>query len=129
MTRWSALSLALSLALLPVSAPAQEILPPGESPEEGEVEEGFDLIEEGSRLLLRGLVDQIEPLMDDLATEMEPKLRAFAQDFMPLMEEFSDMIGDLDNYHAPEKLPNGDIILRRKTPLSPDALEDDEVDI
>jgi hypothetical protein len=129
MTRWPAVSLALSLALLPVSAPAQEIFPPDDSPEEGEVEEGFDLIEEGSKLLLRGLVDQIEPFMDDLATEMEPKLRAFANDFMPLMEEFSDMIGDLNNYYPPEKLPNGDIILRRKTPLSPDAPDEDEVDI
>jgi hypothetical protein len=26
------------------------------------------------------------------------------------------MIGDLRNYHPPEKLPNGDIIIRRKTP-------------
>ncbi len=93
------------------------------------MEEGVDLIEEGAKLLLRGLTEQIEPLMDDLATEMEPKLRAFAEDFMPMLEEFSEMIGDLDMYHPPEKLPNGDIILRRKTPLEVPVPEEGEVEL
>ncbi|SNT19106.1 hypothetical protein [Tropicimonas sediminicola] len=124
MTRVNRLALVLSLALAPFGAAAQDA-----PAADGEVEEGFSLIEEGAKLLLRGLTDEIEPLMEDLATEMEPKLRAFAEDFMPMLDEFSDLIGDLDMYHPPEKMPNGDIILRRKTPQEVPPAEDGEVDI
>ncbi|MFD0980180.1 hypothetical protein [Tropicimonas aquimaris] len=124
MIRICRLALVLSLSLAPFGATAQDA-----PAEDGEFKEGFSLIEEGAKLLLRGLTDEIEPLMEDLATEMEPKLRAFAEDFMPMLDEFSDLIGDLDMYHPPEKLPNGDIILRRKTPLEVPPAEDVEVDI
>lgn len=120
----SALLVSLALAFLPGGSLAQDA-----PSEDREIKEGFDLIEEGAKLLLRGLTDEIEPLMEDLAIEMEPKLRAFAEDLMPMLEEFSDLIGDLDLYHPPEKLPNGDIILRRKTPLEVPRSEEDEVDI
>lgn len=117
-------ALALCLALAPLGAAAQDA-----PAEDREINEGFNLIEEGAKLLLRGLTNEIEPFMEDLATEMEPKLRAFAEDLMPMLEEFSELIGDLDLYHPPEKLPNGDIILRRKTPLEVPPAEQDEVDI
>ena len=58
------------------------------------VDEGFSLLREGARIL-----------MESMLKEMEPALR-----------ELGGMIGDLRNYHPPEKLPNGDIIIRRKTP-------------
>lgn len=48
--------------------------------------------------LLRGLTDQIEPVMRDLAAK-----------FYGII----DQIDDLDNYSSPEILPNGDIIIRR----------------
>ncbi len=113
--------LATALAVLPVAASAQE----------GEVGEGFSLIEEGAKLLLKGLADEMQPMMEDLATEMEPKLRAFAEEMAPMLEKFHTLVDDLDAYHAPERLPNGDIILRRKVPLEPGETpeEDDEVDI
>ncbi len=76
------------------------------------VDEGFSLLREGARILMESMLDQMEPalrdMQDDLGTalkEMEPQLRALGA-----------MIGDLRNYHAPERLPNGDIIIRRKTP-------------
>ncbi len=59
-----------------------------------QLEEGFGLLEEGARTLLRGLLDQFEPTLRD----------------------FADQIDDLGAYHAPEMLPNGDILLRRKQP-------------
>jgi hypothetical protein len=61
----------------------------------GDMEEGFSLLEEGTRLLLRGLM-----------SEMEPALR-----------ELQGALRNLDAYHPPEILPNGDIIIRRKAPL------------
>ena len=63
-------------------------------------------VEEERVPLPRGL----ENLLADLFSEVEPRLR-----------ELRDAIGNLDDYEAPEMLPNGDIIIRRKTPLDPDA--------
>jgi hypothetical protein len=38
----------------------------------------------------------------------------------PLMNDLRALIDDLNAYHAPEMLPNGDIILRRKIPFVPE---------
>ena len=101
----SAFCIALCLAVTP--AVAQE--------ESSDLEEGFSLFEEGAKLIMRGMMEEMKPalnqLQDDLGlalTEMEPALRELAR-----------MIGDVKNYHAPEMLPNGDIIIRRKAPLPP----------
>ena len=100
---FACLGLALSLAL---PASAQEEAP---ADDEGPVSEGMRLFEEGTRLLLRGLMDEIGPAMEGLR----------------------GVLDDLDAYHPPEVLPNGDIILRRKVPLepSPDGTGDVEVEI
>lgn len=87
----SALALALVLAVA-LPAAAQTPAPEGE-----EYGEGLGLIEEGARIILRRLLADMEPMMRDLA----------------------GMIDDLSAYHPPERLPNGDIIIRRKTPVGP----------
>jgi len=100
------IALPLVLAMgLPVVA--QDSPPPADP----EIEEGFSLMEEGAKLLLRGLMSEVEPALKDMEqalTEMEPALK-----------ELLAMIDDIRNYDAPEMLPNGDIIIRRKTPLTP----------
>jgi len=53
---------------------------------------------------------------------------------MPLLSELGAMIDDLNAYHPPEILPNGDIILRRRVPLDPDAPDEtaedgDQIDL
>jgi hypothetical protein len=100
------------LSLAAVSAAAQESPPaPPEIVPEEEMGEGLDLMEEGAKLLLRGLMSEMEPAIDEMGkalTEMEPAVT-----------ELMRMIGDFRNYHAPEMLENGDIIIRRKTPLVP----------
>ena len=85
----------LPLALILASSAAAE------TEAEGGLRDGFGLIQEGTRLLLRGLMDEIEPGL----------------------RELQDRIGDLSTYHPPEVLPNGDILLRRKVPLDPEAPE------
>ena len=49
--------------------------------------------------------------------------QAFLQDWMtqlkPMLESLREKVDDLSNYEAPEVLPNGDIIIRRK-PDAPD---------
>ena len=42
--------------------------------------------------------------------------------------DLMDKLEDLDAYHLPEVLPNGDIIIRRKVPLIPEK-EEGEVEI
>jgi hypothetical protein len=37
------------------------------------------------------------------------------------------MMGNIDEYHAPERLPNGDIILRHKTPAELKSPSDTEL--
>ena len=75
---------------------------------DGESGPGHDLMEQGTRLLLRGLINRIEP-----------DLRALAEDMGPALRQWQGLIGSLNQYHAPEVLPNGDIILRRKEPPVP----------
>ena len=82
----------IALALL-LSAPAA-------TAEEGGPREGLGLIEEGTRQLLRDLLSEVEPGLRDLR----------------------ERFGDLSAYHAPEVLPNGDILIRRRS--APDPLED-----
>ncbi len=77
-----------------------------------EAERGFSLIEEGAKILLEQFFQKAEPAMKD----MQEGLAQLMQDYGPILRDLAEMAGDLHNYHAPEKLPNGDIILRRKTP-------------
>ncbi|MBM9595764.1 AAA+ family ATPase [Roseitranquillus sediminis] len=71
--------------------------------EDGEVERGFDLLSRGAETLLRGLLGEMEPALQQLR----------------------ELAGDLDAYEAPEMLPNGDIIIRRKTPLPDDEVPEE----
>ena len=69
--------------------------------------EGRDLMSEALRLFMRGLLEEMEPAIND----------------------FSALLDNLDAYHAPEVLPNGDIIIRRKTPLKPEENDTDEIEL
>jgi hypothetical protein len=40
-----------------------------------------------------------------------------------------DALGNLNAYHAPEILPNGDIIIRRKTPAELVTPNEDDIEI
>jgi hypothetical protein len=67
--------------------------------------QGRDLMGEALRLFMKGLMAEMEPALDDLG----------------------DLLDNLDAYHPPEVLPNGDIIIRRKQPV--EAEEDGEVEL
>ena len=64
------------------------------------------LIERGMRMMVDGLIDEMAPALDQLRS----------------------LTDRLDAYEAPEVLPNGDIIIRRKTPLSPEETPDAPLD-
>ncbi|NNE87939.1 MAG: hypothetical protein HKN27_07665 [Silicimonas sp.] len=65
-------------------------------------EQGIDLMSEALKLFMRGLMQEMEPAMEGM----------------------EGLLDDLSAYHPPEILPNGDIIIRRKTPVERDP--DDE---
>lgn len=108
-----------ALLLFLTAATAQEAAPP---PETGEVEDGFSLIEEGTKLILRGLLDRVEPTLKDMGEDLD----SLMAEMEPALRDLAGLIGDIRNYHPPEMLPNGDIILRRKVPLDPEAAPEGE---
>ncbi|MGI9393074.1 MAG: hypothetical protein ACR2OY_00370 [Boseongicola sp.] len=69
---------------------------------------GRDLMSEALRLFMRGLMEEMEPAFDDL----------------------NNLLNNIDVYHPPEMLPNGDIIIRRRTPMeqNPEG-EDGEIEL
>ena len=68
-----------------------------------------------------------------LADSMRQLFEGFQEDVSPMMEDLAEQLKGLSQYHPPEVLPNGDIIIRRKPPeeLTPDAPldEDGAIDI
>ena len=106
-----ALTLVIGLAVTPALA---------QDTPESESEEGFSLMEEGARMLMRGLMAEMEPAITDLREGLEdmgPAFEEFAQTVGPAFSDLLNQVDDFRNYEAPEFLPNGDIIVRRK----PDA--------
>jgi hypothetical protein len=96
MTRMLSLALCAALTAAPVAA----------QDDRGELSEGLNLLQEGGRLLLRGLSEEMGLAMEDMS------------------EELRDALNNLSAYHAPEILPNGDILIRRRTPLDPEPEDD-----
>jgi hypothetical protein len=56
-------------------------------------------------------------LLEQFSTDSEDMMQQFLNEMGPALTELQDTISDWSNYAAPEVLPNGDIIIRRK----PDA--------
>lgn len=65
------------------------------------------MMAEALRLFMQGLMSEMEPAVDGLESFLQ----------------------DLNGYHAPEVMPNGDIIIRRKTPQERGDIDDDEVEL
>jgi hypothetical protein len=109
----------LILALCLIAAPALAQDAPFEPKAEGD---GFNLMEEGAKLVLRGLMTEMEPALDKMEkalTDIGPKLEDFGAEVGPKLRELVAMIDDFKNYDAPVMLPNGDILIRRNAPLVP----------
>ena len=94
---------------------------------------GLSLMERGAQMLMEGLLQEMEPTLDDLqalAEDVGPALQDFARQMGPALRDLLQEIEDWSVYHPPEVLENGDIIIRRKTPDAlPDADADGAIDI
>lgn len=93
------------------------------------------LMEEGAKLFFQGLLDQMDPAMDDLrglADQIEPALQDFADKMGPAFIRLMAVVDDIGNYDMPEFLPNGDIIIRRSEgapPFAPPAVTPEITDL
>lgn len=93
-----------------------------------------DLLRRGLELFLEGLQDEMDNRLDewkDLADEVGPALRQFLLEMGPALSDLMGEVQDWSRYEAPEMLPNGDIIIRRKPdphPPAPETPEQDEPD-
>lgn len=69
----------------------------------------------------------LEGLLNDFVTRAQPHLEGLArdmgglmEDYRPVFEELSKLMDDIGNYQMPpERLPNGDILIRRKADAPP----------
>ncbi len=98
----------LALALVATPMVAQD----AEVPETPEVEDAPSFLEEGAKLFLRSLIDEMEPALQGMAEGMEN----FAAEIQPMLRELVRLMDNVTDYHAPEMLPNGDIIIRKRLP-------------
>lgn len=118
----SALPAVLAIALSPTGAIAQDAPwqmpraddapPPGESrryelprSESGPLDDFFN-----------DLLSRAQPHLEGLARDMT----GLIQDYRPVLDDLATLIDDMGNYDLPpERLPNGDIIIRRKADAPP----------
>ena len=115
------------LSLLILTSPVHSEVPPAPVPP---TDDGWSLLERGAQMLLDGLMAEVDPALDEMGralSELEPALR----EMQPVLLDLIQMLGDIRYYHAPEKLPNGDIIIRRKTEpeLRMDGLTGPEIEL
>lgn len=68
----------------------------------------------------------LDGLMDNLFRELAPELDKLGQDMSgalsgmgPVLQNLATLGQDLENYQAPERLENGDILIRRKPGAPP----------
>lgn len=74
-------------------------------------QEGLSLLERGLRQLFDGLMQDMEPALDEMARALK--------ELEPMARQLAELIGDVRYYEPPERLENGDIIIRRKADAPP----------
>lgn len=102
-------------------------------PAAAQEDSGKSLMEQGAELFFEGLREEMEPALDDLlglAQQFGPAMQSFFEEMGPALAELAGEIKDWSAYEAPEMLPNGDIIIRKKPPQdqleTPDQPEESE---
>ena len=69
--------------------------------------------------LLRDLRREAEPRLRDLERDLAPLLDGLARRIDPYLAQLGALLGDLTAWEAPEVLPNGDILIRRRPAPAP----------
>lgn len=93
-------------------------------------ESGSSLMERGAELFWEGLRKEMAPSLEELEGLMAtigPSMQSFLTEMGPALAEIADKVEDWSRYEAPEILPNGDIIIRRKPDAPAEPKSDDEI--
>ncbi|WP_420584555.1 hypothetical protein [Ruegeria sp.] len=99
--------------LIPICVVSVALALPAHAEEDG----AKSLIEQGAELFFEGLLQEMEPALEDLqglVDQFGPAMQSFFQEMGPALAELANEIEDWSAYEAPEILPNGDIIIRKK---------------
>ncbi|MFV0411077.1 MAG: hypothetical protein ACK5LJ_15675 [Paracoccus sp. (in: a-proteobacteria)] len=100
-------------ATLALPLPAQEWRMPPAAP--GGKTGSAAPLEQGIEGIMNQMFQQMMPHFDAIGDE----LQATVNELAPALRELSSLVDDFANYQAPERLPNGDIILRRRADAPP----------
>ena len=80
----------------------------------------------GQQKPLGDFESELDGAMNDLFNRLQPHLNALGDelantmnDFAPALNEISGLIDDIGNYERPERLENGDILIRRRADAPP----------
>ncbi|WP_299904658.1 hypothetical protein [uncultured Paracoccus sp.] len=96
--------------------PLADEAPGADAPDAGgSMAEGGDLIERGMGMFLDNLLNDMAPEIDGLSRDLGGALSMLG----PVMTDLSTLVDDISNYQTPERLENGDIIIRRKADAPP----------
>jgi len=117
--------------LVPIVLSAAVFAAPLSAEEQSKTDQGLSLLDQGAKLLFEGLLQEMEPALNDLkglATELEPRFQALMSEMGPAFVELLDKVDDFRNYEAPVILENGDILIRRH-PDAPDYIAPEPIDL
>lgn len=116
MRRFSALILAFALIGAPATSFAQAWSPPSaESADPGADSEGGGLLERGMENFMQNMLKEAEPHLERLRRDLGDTVDSLR----PLMGDIGNLMDDVKNYQAPERLENGDILIRRRADAPP----------
>lgn len=81
------------------------------TPLAAQTEENPGLIQRGFDMFFRNLMQDAAPQMQDLSAALDR--------MAPVLQDLAVLVDDLENYHPPKRLENGDIIIRRRDDAPP----------
>jgi hypothetical protein len=90
-------------------------------PTQDDMSEGLGLLGKGAQMLLRGLLSEMEPALEEMGKSLA--------ELEPLLRDLAGKMGSVSEYHMPEVLPNGDIIIRRKQPADLPQVPEGGIDL
>lgn len=80
-----------------------------------EADEGLSLIERGIGMIFRRFWQDAAPEVEGLTRDLSGAMTRLA----PALQDLGILVDDIRNYEAPERLENGDIVIRRRTGAPP----------
>ncbi len=117
MRRFAALILAAALTA-PILVAAQQWTPPRadqNSDPAPDSESGGDLFERGLESFMQNMLKEAEPHLDRLGRDLGDTVNSLR----PVLGDIGTLMDDVKNYQAPERLENGDILIRRRADAPP----------